>query len=232
MNFEPIGFEIYYSPSGVLLENIKIPRVLPRPLNKEKTVILKYPNPQFHTREGLRGAWLRECSDCGKEVATTINPFPGRTNTLVTPEKRFNKTTTGKPFSINNIKILKTKRNPIFCPDCKATPGERLKLDDDYLDYTVSLDKRKKTKYAKVYSKAYRDNNKEKTKAYLKEYYQKNKSEEKEKRKAYYEKNKEIYKVRGQAYRDNNKEKIKTSQKIYYENNKETIKAIQTETGL
>ncbi|KKK73154.1 hypothetical protein LCGC14_2896660, partial [marine sediment metagenome] len=88
MNLEQNEFAEYYSPSGVLL-NKEIPGVLSLPLHEEETIIPLYPNPQHHVREGMRGSWLRYCSGCGEELATTTNPIPGRINTLVNPEKRF-----------------------------------------------------------------------------------------------------------------------------------------------
>lgn len=75
----------------------------------------------------------------------------------------------------------------------------------------------------KMFSKKYREENKELISEKKRKWRENNKDKNSEINRQYRENNKEKLKEKSKIYRENNKEKIKDSNKRYYENNKEKI---------
>lgn len=180
MNPEQNPFAEYYDYAGCLLEK-KIPRVLPLPLHEEKTTTPLYPNPQHHAREGMRGSWITNCSDCEKPLTTTINLITPRYQEMKRADKRFYKNDQPMPFTEKNTKFINSKRKKILCNDCGTNPKERYNDDLSYFNHLNVVERRKKLNVLKTW----REKNQEKRKIVAKKYYLKNKEKIKARSKAY-----------------------------------------------
>ncbi len=193
------NYEKFYEPNGLLRNNVDIPPIINKPIFEEPSVIKIYPNPQLHTREGMRGFWITDCFECGTEIVTSINPNKGRAKG-VTLFKGI-----GKPKAVFASKIL------ICCSDCKPLSEEYLKDDEEFLAHCEKLAINRNIRSIRKHQLK----NSEKYAILRKDYREKNLERYSNVQKLWREKNKEKVKALAKAYREKNKEKFKIYQINY-----------------